>query len=156
MKIVFLSVGAIKKDYIKEGFVDYIKRIKRYSKVEEIEVREGLGTAKAPVKDVKRKEGERLLDKLKDGDRIIILTEDGEALSSRGFSHSIETALSGAFKRVVLITGGSYGLDEAVLKKATLKLSLSNMTLPHELARLVIAEQVYRAFTIIRHEPYSH
>lgn len=156
MKILFLSVGAIKKGYIKEGFKDYIKRIKRYSKVEEIEVKEGLGTKKAPVKDVKRKEGERLLEKVKDGDRVVVLAEDGTALSSVDLSKAVERELSGAFKRLVFITGGSYGLDETVLKRAGIKLSLSAMTLPHELARLVIAEQLYRAFTIIRGEPYSH
>ena len=113
-------------------------------------------TSKAPIKDVKKIEGERLLKKLKEGDRVIALSEDGESFGSVEFSKTLERTLSGVSKRLVFVTGGSYGLGEAILKRAETKLSLSAMTLPHELARLVIAEQVYRAFTIIRGEPYSH
>jgi 23S rRNA (pseudouridine1915-N3)-methyltransferase len=156
LKIVFLSVGSLKKGYIKEGFADYISRIKRYSKVDVVEVKEGLGTTKAPVKDVKKKEGVRILEKLKEGDRIIALDEAGKAQSSKELSKTLERALSGAFKRLVVITGGSYGLDASVIERAHDSLSLSKMTLPHELARLVISEQLYRAFTIIKGEPYSH
>ncbi len=156
MKIVFLSVGALKKGYIKEGFVDFVSRIKRYLKVEEIEVKEGLGTSRAPVVDVQRKEGARLLEKIKDGDLVYALTIEGDSLSTKEFASVIERALSGSTKRLVFITGGSYGLHDSVLERAQRSLSLSTLTLPHELARLVIAEQVYRAFTIIRGEPYSH
>lgn len=156
LKVVFLSVGSIKKVYIKDGLADYIKRIKRYTKVEIIEVKEGLGTKRAPIKDVKRKEGSRLLEKLKEGDRIIVLSEEGTPLSSVEFSCTIEKILSSAVKRVVFITGGSFGIADAVKERAAQNLSLSLMTMPHELARLVIAEQVYRAFTILRGEPYSH
>lgn len=156
MKIVFLSVGALKKGYIKEGFADFVSRIKRYLKVEEVEVKEGLGTSSAPLKDVQKKEAARLLEKIKDGDLVYALTIEGDPLSTKEFALVVERALSGSSKRLVFITGGSYGLHDSVLGKARRELSLSTLTLPHELARLVIAEQVYRAFTIIRGEPYSH
>ncbi len=156
MKIVFLSVGALKKGYIKEGFADYISRIKRYLKVEEIEVKEGLGTSSAPLKDVQRKEAARLIEKLKPGDLVYALTIEGKALSTKEFALVVERALSSSVKRLVFITGGSYGLHDSVLKRAERSLSLSTLTMPHELARLVVAEQVYRAFTVIKGEPYSH
>jgi 23S rRNA (pseudouridine1915-N3)-methyltransferase len=156
LKILFLSVGSLKKAYIKEGFKDYLTRLNRYVKVEEVEVREGLGTSKAPVVDVKRKEGARLLEKIKEGDRVIALVIEGKAPSTKEFAKIIEGSLSGSIKRLVFITGGSYGLHDSVLDRAQERLSLSKLTMPHELARLVAAEQVYRAFTIIRNEPYSH
>ncbi|MBE9531916.1 MAG: 23S rRNA (pseudouridine(1915)-N(3))-methyltransferase RlmH [Proteobacteria bacterium] len=156
MKILFLSVGTLKKGYVKEGFGDYLTRIKRYVKVESQEVREGLGTTKAPKIDVMRKEGARLLEKVKEGDRVVALVVDAKAPDTKEFARVIEDTLACAVKRLVFITGGSYGLHESVIKRADRKLSLSNLTLPHELARLVIAEQVYRAFTIINGEPYSH
>jgi 23S rRNA (pseudouridine1915-N3)-methyltransferase len=156
LKIVFLSVGTLKKDYIKEGFADFVSRIKRYLKVEEVEVKEGLGTSSAPLKDVQRKEAARLLEKLKQGDLVYALVIEGKALSTKEFAGVVERSLSSAAKRLVFITGGSYGLHDSVLERADREFSLSALTLPHELARLVIAEQVYRAFTIIKGEPYSH
>jgi 23S rRNA (pseudouridine1915-N3)-methyltransferase len=156
LKILFLSVGPLKKDYTREGFKDYLSRINRYVKVEEVEVKEGLGTKKAPIIDVKRKEGTRLLEKIKENDLVVALIVDGKQPDTKEFARVIEDALSGSAKRLVFITGGSYGLHESVLSRAKIKLSLSTLTLPHEIARLVIAEQVYRAFTIIRNEPYSH
>lgn len=156
MKLLFLSVGSLKKAYIKEGFKDYLSRIKRYAKVEEAEVKEGLGTKSAPTRDVKRKEGTRLLEKIKENDLVIALVVEAKALSTEEFSKVIDRVLSSSAKRLVFITGGSYGLHDSVLDRADRELSLSTLTLPHELARLVIAEQVYRAFTIIRGEPYSH
>lgn len=156
MKILLLSVGTLKKGYIKEGVRDYLSRIKRYVKVDELQVKEGLGTKKAPIVDVMRKEGARLLEKIKEDDLVVALVIDAKPLSTKEFADMIENALSSSVARLVFITGGSYGLHESVLKRARIKLSLSKLTLPHELARLVLAEQVYRAFTIIRGEPYSH
>jgi 23S rRNA (pseudouridine1915-N3)-methyltransferase len=156
LKILFLSVGQLKKAYIKDGFKDYLSRIKRYVNVESQEVKEGLGTTKAPTIDVKRKEGARLLEKIKEGDRVVALVIEGKAPSTKEFAKIIEGSLSTSIKRLVFITGGSYGLHESVLGRAQERLSLSKLTMPHELARLVAAEQVYRAFTIIRNEPYSH
>jgi 23S rRNA (pseudouridine1915-N3)-methyltransferase len=156
LKIIFLSVGRIKKGYAKDGVAEYLKRINRYMPVEEVVVKDESSGGKVPRVDVLKREGERLLGKLKQGDIIIALDEQGRGFSSAAFAKQMERFLGSGKKRLCFIVGGAFGLSEELKKKADLLLALSEMTMPHDLARLVLSEQVYRAFTIMRGEPYSH
>lgn len=156
MKIVFLCVGQIKKAGVAEAAAEYLKRVKRYSTVEIIEVKDEQASPKTPREDVLKGEGERLLSKIKPGDYIAVLADTGREMTSQAFSKHIEGLMNTGRKRLVFIVGGAYGIHQAVYDRADIILSLSKMTLPHDIARLVLYEQVYRAFTIMRNEPYSH
>jgi 23S rRNA (pseudouridine1915-N3)-methyltransferase len=156
LKIAFISVGNLKKSYAESGVAEYVKRIKRYVPVETVDVKEEKAPAKTPREEIMRREGERILGRLKPGDYSVALTDTGAAFSSAAFSDFISGHMDSGTKRLCFIIGGAWGLHPDVLKKASATLSLSSMTFPHDLARLVLAEQVYRAFTIIRGEPYSH
>lgn len=156
MKIVFISVGRMKKESLREAASDYLKRIGRYAPVEVVEVKDEKAPAKAPREEVTRGEGQRIISKLKPGDYVVALADAGTGMTSEGFSDFISGIMSSGRKRLVFIVGGSYGLHNGVYARSEMALSLSAMTLPHDLARLVLYEQVYRGFTIMRNEPYSH
>lgn len=156
MKITLISIGSIKKPYIKDGIQEYLKRIKRYSPLETVEIKEETYSSKLPKAELLKREGERILKKLKGGDYVVALWEKGKPLSSEGLSKLLKEQMDSGRKGMAFIIGGPYGLHEDVIKKADLALSLSEMTFPHDLARLMLSEQVYRAFTILKGEPYSH
>ncbi len=158
MKITFLAVGPIKKPYAKDGVDEYLKRIGSYAQVETIDIKEEKYSVKTPRAEVLKREGERILAKVKPSDFLIVLSEAGTGFGSEAFSIKIGGIIGGRAgkKGIAFVIGGPYGLSKDVVEAADLVLSLSKMTLPHDLARLVLAEQVYRAFTILRNEPYSH
>ncbi|MFQ5737150.1 MAG: 23S rRNA (pseudouridine(1915)-N(3))-methyltransferase RlmH [Thermodesulfobacteriota bacterium] len=156
MKITFISVGHLKRSCLADGVAEYMKRIKRYTPFEAVDVREEGGSAKTPKEEILRREGERILKKLAPGDFTVALAEGGRFLGSVAFSKFIGGLADRGTRRVCFIVGGPWGLHRDVLDAASTVLSLSRMTLPHDIARLVLAEQVYRAFTIMRGEPYSH
>ena len=156
MRICFVCVGQVKKAGISEAAAEYLKRIKRYTGVEVMEVKDESASPKTPREDILRAEGGRLLSKIKPGDYIAVLADSGKEMTSGAFSKHIEGLMVSGRKRLVFIVGGSYGIHQEVYDRADIVLSLSRMTLPHDLARLVLYEQVYRAFTIMRNEPYSH
>lgn len=156
MKITFICVGSVKKAYIKEGVSEYVKRIRNYFPVDIIEVKEESASIKMPKDDILKKEGERVLKNLKSGDFAVVLADNGRQFSSTEFSRFIEGFMAGGKKNLCFIVGGPFGLHKSVYDASDMVMSFSAMTLPHDLARLVLAEQVYRAFTIIRGEPYSH
>lgn len=156
MKIIFLSVGRLKKGYAKDGVAEYLKRIKRYMPVEEVEVKDEASGGAIPKVDVIKRESERLLSKTRQGDIIVALDEQGKSFTSHAFATQLERFMGSGKKRICFIVGGAYGLSPQIKKEADLTLALSSMTMPHDLARLVMAEQLYRGFTILRGEPYSH
>ena len=156
MKIIFLSVGKLKKGYAKDGIVEYLGRIKRYLPVEEVVVKDESSGGKIPKVDVIRREAERLQGKINKGDIVVALDERGKGFTSHGFANEVERFTGSGKKRICFVVGGAYGLSPEFKAGADLLLRLSEMTMPHDMARLVLAEQVYRAFTIIRGEPYSH
>lgn len=155
MRITFLSVGGVKKPYMREAVEEYLKRINRYVRLETVDIKEE-SSPSMPKEDILKREAERILSKVREGDFLITLSDGGKAFTSREFSEYIEGLLNSGRKGATFIVGGAWGLHESVYKASNLVLSLSRMTLPHDLARLVLAEQVYRAFTIMRGEPYSH
>jgi 23S rRNA (pseudouridine1915-N3)-methyltransferase len=155
LKIKFIAIGGVKDQRIRALIDGYVKRIRRYSEVSVIEARDSggrVGRARA------EKDTEALLKRLSTDDFNIALASDGRQISSEGLAAFLKDKMlySSREKAVAFITGGPFGVGPRVNDACDMVMSLSGMTLPHELARLVIAEQVYRAFTIIKGEPYSH
>ena len=146
MRVQIIAVGKIKERGIRDAVDDYVGRIKHYAKCEEIELRDGDAA-----------EVEARFRKAIDRDaRIVAMEVDGQGWSSERLAKFIGDAELHAVPTLAFLIGGSYGLPPALSKSAHVKLSLSAMTLPHRLARLMLAEQIYRGFTILRNEPYSH
>ena len=154
MKIILLTVGSVKTPYVKQGVFEYAKRLKRYASFEIVPIKEG--KAALPKDGVLRREAFAIRKSLAKGDFIVVLTDHGKEFSSREFSGFIEKVFSGGKKRIVFVIGGPYGLDPGLVQEADMEMSLSRMTLPHEICALFFVEQLYRAFTIIKGEPYSH
>ncbi len=146
MRVRIIAVGKAKDRDLRSLLGDYYARIGRYAKLEEIEIKDG------KVDEV----AERLARSIPDRSRVVALEVDGRSLSSRGLSAWLERAETDSVQSVVFLIGGAYGLPPEISKKADLRLSLSAMTLPHRLARLFLAEQIYRGFSILRGEPYDH
>ena len=146
MHVRIIAVGKAKDRELRALLGDYYARIGRYAKLEEIEIKDG---KEAEVSD-------RLSRGIPERSRVVALEVDGRSLSSRDLSKWIDRAENDSVQTLVFLIGGSYGLPPELSKKADLRLSLSAMTFPHRLARLVLAEQVYRAFSISRGEPYDH
>ncbi|MHB8062757.1 MAG: 23S rRNA (pseudouridine(1915)-N(3))-methyltransferase RlmH [Ruminiclostridium sp.] len=157
MKITIAAVGRLKERYLKDGISEYIKRLSRFTDIEVIEVDdehapESLSAAQES--QVKYREAERLLKRVKDGSYIILLDLAGEQLDSQGFSAKLESIMLSGSSHITFIIGGSLGLDQSLINAAKYRISLSKMTFPHQLARLILLEQVYRAFKIMKNETY--
>ncbi len=156
MKITLLFVGKTSFDYLEKGIAEYEKRIKRYLDFE-IKVIKDLKPGKnMPANIVKIKEGELILKQIKSTDFLVLLDEKGKQYTSREFAEFIENKIVTGIKHLIFIVGGAYGFSEDVYKRANGKLSLSKMTFSHQPIRLLFAEQLYRAFTIIKREPYHN
>lgn len=150
MELVLLAVGKLRPSY-RDATDDYLRRLGRHHGIREIEVREA---SRAPSVDAQRREeAERLGARLPAGGRLVALAREGAAWSSAELARRLEIWLREA-RPVVLAIGGSRGLDPGFLARAADRWSLGPLTLPHELARVVVAEQLYRASTILRGEPY--
>jgi 23S rRNA (pseudouridine1915-N3)-methyltransferase len=156
MKITFLTIGKTEDNYIKEGIEKYIKRLKHYIKFEMIEIPELKNTKSLSEDQQKIKEAELISKNLINTDYIILLDERGIELSSTQFAGSLNKKMLSSVQHVVFIVGGPYGFDNSLLTKANEKLSLSKMTFSHQMVRLFFVEQLYRAFTILKGEPYHH
>lgn len=155
MKILILAVGKTTTPYIARAVDDYIGRIGHYVPVEMTCLPDRARRSEST--DIQReREGEAILAALQPSDRVVLLDERGGELTSREFAAEIERRLNQGLKRLVYVIGGPYGFSRAVYDRADAKLSLSRMTFSHEMVRLFFAEQVYRAMTILRGEPYHH
>jgi 23S rRNA (pseudouridine1915-N3)-methyltransferase len=156
MKIQFWAVGKNHESYVKQGIEDFTKRISKYYPVEWTLIPVPKNAGMMSEMDLKKKEGEMILDWLKKDDYMIALDERGKEMSSAKLSEFVQGRANESIKTLVFVIGGAFGLDEAVLKKANYTWSLSQLTFPHQLVRLILAEQLYRACTIIRNEKYHH
>lgn len=156
MKLVFLSVGKTHEPYVKPGVEEFTKRISRYFKVDWQLIPGPKNAATLGDKDLKKKEGEIILALLDKDDFLVVLEERGKQMSSEGLASFIQARANHSCKQVVFLIGGAFGLDEAVLKRADHQWSLSQLVFPHQLVRLILAEQVYRACTILKNEKYHH
>jgi 23S rRNA (pseudouridine1915-N3)-methyltransferase len=156
MKITLLTVGKTEDDYLKTGIDKYLKRLKHYIRFEVIELPELKNTKALTQEQQKSKEAELLLKKITPLDHVILLDEKGMELSSPQFADYIDKKGISAVQNLIFIVGGPYGFDTTVYQRANDKLSLSRMTFSHQMVRLFFTEQLYRAFTIIKGEPYHH
>ena len=157
MKIKVVTVGKLKEKYLKDGIEEYLKRISRFAKFEMIELADEKTPDKASESEnqkILEIEGQRILSKVGDRDFVIVLAIEGKTFSSEEFSKQLEEAPIKGFSTLTFIIGGSLGLAQDVKNRANLSVSFGRLTLPHQLMRLVLVEQIYRAFTIQQGSPY--
>jgi len=156
MKIQFWSIGKNHEAYVKPGVEEFTQRISKYYKVEWNLISAPKNAAVLSETDLKKKEGETILNLLNKEDWLVALDERGKQLSSEGLAEFIQKRSNESVKSIVFLIGGAFGLDEAVLLRANFKWSLSQLVFPHQLVRLILAEQVYRACTLLKNEKYHH
>ena len=156
MKIKLLVVGKTDDNRIQSLIDDYRNRLKHYISFELEVIPDIKNSKKLSVDMQKTKEGEIILSKVLNSDRLILLDENGKDFSSLDFSKYIQKNMNSGFKQLVFVIGGPYGFSDDVYKKAIAKVSLSKMTFSHQMVRLFFVEQIYRAFTILKNEPYHH
>ncbi|UAU40589.1 23S rRNA (pseudouridine(1915)-N(3))-methyltransferase RlmH [Streptococcus pneumoniae] len=151
MKIKVVTVGKLKEKYLKDGIAEYSKRISRFAKFEMIELSDEKTPDKASESEnqkILEIEGQRILSKIADRDFVIVLAIEGKTFFSEEFSKQLEETSIKGFSTLTFIIGGSLGLSSSVKNRANLSVSFGRLTLPHQLMRLVLVEQIYRAFTI--------
>lgn len=146
MRFRIIAVGKVKQSGLRKELDDYLGRLRRYCPCDEIELRDG---SEADV-------SERFVRAIPERARTVALEVEGRVMTSHQLADYVERAAEDAVPQLVFLIGGAYGLPAPISRSADLQLSLSAMTLPHRLARLLLSEQLYRAFTILRGEPYSH
>ncbi|MGE7842824.1 23S rRNA (pseudouridine(1915)-N(3))-methyltransferase RlmH [Lysinibacillus sp. NPDC093712] len=157
MNITIVSVGKLKEKYLKMGIDEYVKRLGGYAKMDVIEVPDEKAPEQlsdAEMEIVKKKEGERILSKLSPDTYVIALAINGKMKSSEEMALDIESLMTYGKSKIAFVIGGSLGLHDDVLKRADEKQSFGKMTLPHQLMKLVLIEQIYRSFRIMKGEPY--
>lgn len=155
MKIKIVSVGSIKEKFLKDAISEYLKRLTRFAKIEIIEVDETKIQNKSE-EQVKKEEGERLLKRIGQDEFVFLLDLKGELISSEVLAQKINDLINKGISLFTFVIGGTLGLSEEVRKRANIKLSISKMTFTHQMCRMIILEQIYRAFKIINNEEYHH
>ncbi|OSZ80012.1 23S rRNA (pseudouridine(1915)-N(3))-methyltransferase RlmH [Chitinophagaceae bacterium IBVUCB2] len=156
MKVHLWSIGKNHEPHVKLGIEDFTNRISKYFKVEWNIIATPKNAGLLNEADLKKKEAEIIMNLLTKDDYLVALDERGKQMSSEALAGFIQQRANESIKRVVFLIGGAYGIDEAVLKRADYKWSLSQLVFPHQLVRLILAEQIYRACTILRNEKYHH
>ena len=156
MKIQLWTIGKNHESYIRQGLEDFTKRIGRYYPVEWVIIPVPKNAGMLSEADLKLQEGRLLLDWLKKDDYLVALDEHGKELTSEQLSLFLQSRGNDSVRSLVFLIGGAFGLDDAVLKRANFKWSLSKLTFPHQLVRLILAEQLYRACSIGNNEKYHH
>ena len=156
MKIQFWSVGKAHESFVKEGIELFTKRISNYFTVEWniIPMPKNAGIMEPPI--LKIKEGEAIIAQLNKEDYLVLLDEKGKIITSETFAKFIETRTVESTKNLVFLIGGAYGVSDVVMQRANFKWSLSQLVFPHQLVRLLLAEQIYRACSILKNEKYHH
>lgn len=156
MKITLLLVGKTEEAYLREGISIYLNRLRHYVRIDFVEVTELKNTRGLSQEQQRSKEAELILKKLLPVDQVILLDEKGTTLTSQQFADFLDKKALGSVNNLVFVVGGPYGFHESVYRRANDKISLSRMTFSHQMVRLFFTEQLYRAYTIIRGEPYHH
>jgi 23S rRNA (pseudouridine1915-N3)-methyltransferase len=156
MKITLLTVGKTDKDWVRQGLDIYVSRLKHYIPFSIVEIPELKNVSALSKDQIKSNEGELILKNIRPTDVVILLDEKGKQYTSVELAKIIQDKISYAGKDIIFIIGGAYGFSDAVYQRANSKLSLSKMTFSHQMVRAIFAEQIYRAFTIMRGEPYHH
>ena len=151
------AVGRIKEKWMREGIADYLKRIQPYEKTEIIEVEDEKApesNSDAENQKVKTTEGSKLLKQIRDTDYVVLLDLAGKEMDSVSLSKHIESVHTRGYNRIVFVIGGSLGVSRELIARADFRWKLSVNTFPHQLCRIIVLEQIYRAFRILHHEPY--
>ncbi|HQB19953.1 MAG TPA: 23S rRNA (pseudouridine(1915)-N(3))-methyltransferase RlmH [Bacteroidales bacterium] len=156
MKIKLIFVGKTDEKHVKDICSFYFNKITHYIKMEIIEISALKQTKNLSVKEQKQKETALILKYIQLSDKVILLDEKGKTYTSVQFSNFIQTQMNTSLKQLVFVIGGAYGFSDEMYQRADSLLSLSKMTLTHQMVRIVFLEQVYRAFTILNNEPYHH
>lgn len=156
MDIAIMAVGRTQTAYLREGIEEYMNRLRRYAPCTLTELPDVRRGRTMPQGEQKRREGEMILERLQPSDIVVLLDERGHQRTSQQTAEWLQRHMASGRKRLVLVIGGPYGFSEEVYARADERLSLSAMTFNHEMVRLFLAEQVYRALTILRGEPYHH
>lgn len=153
MKLLFLFVGKTTEPYLREGIDEYVKRLSNYIG---LTVEVVSSSSHKTMSKAIEEEGANILSKLKPGDLVVALDESGKSLSSRQLANTLQKWMLQSVNRVVFIIGGAFGISPTIKQRSDVILSLSAMTFTHQMVRLILAEQVYRAMTIIKNEGYHH
>lgn len=156
MKLIFTAIGKDHEPYVKQGVEMFSKRLTNYFPAEWHVIPMPKNAAVLGENELKKKEGELLLQGLTKDDYLVVLDERGKHLNSEGLAAFIQQRANESVKNLVFIIGGAYGVSKEVIERANYKWSLSQLVFPHQLVRLILAEQVYRACTILRNEKYHH
>ncbi len=156
MKITLLTVGKTDKAWVKEGMDIYMSRLSHYVKFSLNEIPELKNVSALSKDEIKSREGELILKNLRPDDFVVLLDEHGKEYTSMEFSKKLENRLAGSSNDIVFVVGGAYGFSAPVYARSNSKISLSKMTFSHQMVRAIFIEQLYRAFTIMRGEPYHH
>ncbi len=157
MKITIVCVGKVKEAFYREALAEYGKRLGKYCRLEVIETADEKtpdGAGAAQEEQIRAKEAGRILEKLRDDAFVCTLEIEGRKFSSKGFAQWLERQTVAGISHIIFVIGGSLGLHESVRNRSDLALSFSDMTFPHQLMRVILVEQIYRAFRIMNGEPY--
>ena len=157
MNITFYTVGKIKENFYRQAIEEYTKRLGRYCRLRIVEVADEKTpdhASPAVEAQIRQKEGERLLKQIKDGTYLVALAIEGKKMDSIAFAEKIQQLGLHGTSETGFVIGGSLGLSDSVLSRADMKLSFSDLTFPHQLMRVILLEQIYRAYRIISNEPY--
>ena len=155
MKVSLVVVGKTDFRFVEEGETMYSERISRYVSFERIVIKDVKNRKSLEKMQIKKLEGIEIMAKIQPGDYVVLLDDKGKEFNSTGFSGFIESKIN-VPKRLVFVIGGAYGFSDEVYMKSNEKLSVSKMTFSHQIVRIIFLEQLYRAFTIIKGEPYHH
>jgi 23S rRNA (pseudouridine1915-N3)-methyltransferase len=156
MKLVLIVIGKTEEDWANQALADYSSRLKHYLPFEMVILPDIKTVRHLTEQQIKQKEGEAILSWCKASDVVVLLDERGEQMTSEGLANWLQKKMNAGCRQLVLVIGGAYGFDEAVYKAFPEKISLSSMTLSHQMVRVVLVEQLYRAMTILKGEPYHH
>lgn len=156
MKIKLLAVGQTNMKFVEQGCNEFYARINHYAVFEQVIINAPKNAAKLPLQELKNKEAELILSKIYPSDFVVLLDENGSSFSSIEFADYLQKRMNSGVKTLVFIIGGAFGFSDLMYQRANAKLSLSKMTFSHQVIRLIFAEQLYRAFTILRNEKYHN
>lgn len=154
--MVIVSVGKISAPWINQGVSLFENRLEKYIKINSIVIPDPRNAKNMSIDQIKEEEGKSIMTLLQPSDFVVLLDERGRELTSHEFAEWMQKQMNMGRKRLVLIIGGPYGFSQSLYKRAESKISLSKMTFTHEMAKLFLTEQIYRAMTILRGEPYHH
>ena len=156
VKILLLTIGNTDKKYMREGIDDYVKRLTFYLPFEMKVIPDIKNRSSLSTELQKEKEGQLILNQVSSGDLLILLDEHGTEFSSVAFSKWIEKKMIAGTRQLIFVIGGPYGFSNIVYQRSDIKISMSKLTFSHQMARMIFVEQIYRAMTIIKNEPYHH